>query len=1120
MARVATATAATATHNVAATTTTATTTPTTTTTAPMVAIGYSGTTTSSVSEAGLRFLKDPEFPLCLNEPLDMFVQNALNGKAATTSLVLSDAGGPAAAVAAAAVDASDGSSGSGTEMDAAIRLDQLEIDLRKHAFQVLRKIDTKQKPFSPDAAAAVAADKMHVDHDYHADTVDDVLGEIGTFWTETVQVCMHLVHFDDTGSDERYKGMNARKIPLVLLEDILDSLPITLCQDFWERYVEPASDLLFSRILWDPQPSATPPPRPCWLPFLRLCNNLLRRSSPQWAARIMLTLATVYPLSEKSATKVWGSRNTEHVTLESRDEFEEQQQQQTETDEDGSVPDYSFYESFWSLQRDFSSPFVKNVASFLQRLRTLIQAVETGLKSQTLSSTSLPNAATDSSIALTPADVSDASTSKASLSPANYLTSSRLLSMQLSDPDFCLYVLTQFLIVAHHFSSEAPRVGDQLTDLQNRARHCLQRIAPPLGSDHLKAVDRILSTSETQWRKWKKNKCQPALDQDQIGAAAFKKKTSLARKRKRLADGGLLASKRDGIGGNLYNIKRKLAAADKEESAYTLLDLRKDIPAIADSMKKLQPSTATHLADYVDAMDPDSGIEADYHPKNNAFFHWQALRLLSDEQLEYFEYILPNGDFEPMIRQVYQVEKGIEIPGQAPVYEEMDQDKGEAEPEDSSTVATVLSVVAGDEGTAADNTTAGVTVPEEMLDEDPSPPSENDSSDKKLPVPGATVVIVAAPDVEMKNVDGPEEGEDEETSVVGKNSATVGQGPVKAEEKLTDGLYKSGQHTSGQEPRTETGAKAASRGGDNDAGLIADEPQAKRDSKNSSKRRRSRSRSIERDRVQLPEALPPPPQHEHNPPSPQHYRGGPPPSSVAASSPVSKASPQNKQARQQQSAQSSGGDFASRSNVRSVSRPKSPERDYSRGGSGVGAGHGTGKLDSDKPGPKGSLAASFPSPHRPENRNRNEFSRDQGGGGNVRGGPGGNDRNHDAHLEGGGGNGGLNSRGRGGGRDDRDDRQIRSLSRGPPMQSAPMPPSSGAGRDRGFEDRRSGGGGGDHRWQEPLPQRHPDDRRGGEDRRGEDWARGGAGAGGGGSGDRDGRSRVRPRQQRYNSNRR
>jgi THO complex subunit 1 len=510
---------------------------------------------------------------------------------------------------------------------AAVRADHLEIQLRQHLFQFVKQAIT---------VPGGTSDGSNIN-----------IKPLGDFWRSSLELCLHLVYFSehDNGSDKRYQGMDnrCRKLPLALLEDALDTLPIQQCQQLWEFHVEPAYEVLFSPLLWTPGNSKS---HPCWLPFIKLANKfLLRLPAGDWAARIMLTLAKVFPISEKSAIKVWGSYHADSVTdFESAQEFEEQQQQATanatatvthDAEDNGAIPDYTFYESFWSLQHDFSNPSKISVADFLNRVRSLVQ----GLESHALMES--PASAT----------TSITTTSK---QPTKYLTSSRLLHIQLSDPDFRIHVLTQLLISAHHLQSEIPVLGTKLADSLSRAKELLRRIRPD-GPAHLKLLEYVLESSEKTWRQWKKNKCQPDLDatlSDPVVKNGDSNDKAMNSSRKRHLNGDTSAAD---------TIKND---DEEEEEAYQLIVMKTELPLISQKMRKVVPTLESHFEDFVEALDPDSGIEAEYHPKNDRVFCWRALRLLSNDHLEVFATLRANGDLEPAIRQIYKEEKGVDIPGE------------------------------------------------------------------------------------------------------------------------------------------------------------------------------------------------------------------------------------------------------------------------------------------------------------------------------------------------------------------------------------------------------------------------------------------------------------------------
>ncbi|GAX09454.1 THO complex subunit 1 [Fistulifera solaris] len=409
--------------------------------------------------------------------------------------------------------------------------------------------------------------------------------------------------------------------------------PTELSVKFWEEYVEPSYDMIFSDTMWWTNNHAS------WLALVKVTVKLLSNDLPkQHAARLMQMVARVYPLSEKSGVKVWGSVNTENVVeMESATFFETQQadlvasdkNEHDLSDEHGAITDYSFYESFWKLQHDFHNPNAIAVADFLRRLQTFFSALESH-KPDNL------------------ADKSDASRNT-----RKYLTSSRLLVTQLRDIDFRLHVLTQFLITAHHLTNQVDSLTSRLSEHLIKAKRLMKNMGTQ-AAYHLKIIESILETLEPQWRRWKQNKCKPDLDIPRQNITGQKRKHISQATPDESAD----------------------LITTKSHAHYSVAEVQMDLTKLSRKMRSVVPSVENHLEDYVEALDPDSGIEAEYHPKNESLFSWRALRLLSDQHVgRQFGKIGPNGDFEVAVRDIYKEEKNVEIPGKAPVYDEIDLDE-------------------------------------------------------------------------------------------------------------------------------------------------------------------------------------------------------------------------------------------------------------------------------------------------------------------------------------------------------------------------------------------------------------------------------------------------------------
>lgn len=450
------------------------------------------------------------------------------------------------------------------------------------------------------------------------DSPSDRVERVSSFWKKATELCLHVLV-----KAALTKELNAiRKIPTILLEDAIDSLPRPECCELWNATVQSHYDLLFSETLWNLENESG---KVCWLPFLKVTNKWIRKVNhmPRVVSSILITLSKVYPISEKSATKVWGSYNTEHnIEIEEEDAFQSHVEE-TEKEPHSRGNNYSTYHSIWKLQEDFANPNGIKVAEFLQRLEVCLSAFE---GQQQL-------------------------TEKPMTASTKYLTNSRLLNIQLSDSEFLVHVMTQLLVCVNHLSAQIPILEVKCKPFALRARKLLEERVE-YGSRHLQMTDRILSTSEKEWREWKKSKCVHDIDQPLSSKRAGK--------RKRLGDTIMLDN-------------------DSRENKESNHQQQLDMNVMAEVAAEMHPPVIDDfLQDYVDALDPEAGIEEEYHPKNDKMFHWRTFRLLRTHHLDKFGDIRPDGDFEKAVRLIY-TSKGVTIPGEAPADLEESEDEKEVE---------------------------------------------------------------------------------------------------------------------------------------------------------------------------------------------------------------------------------------------------------------------------------------------------------------------------------------------------------------------------------------------------------------------------------------------------------
>ncbi len=477
--------------------------------------------------------------------------------------------------------------------EATLRVDQFELDLRSEFLHIFFECDASE-----------------------------VLEKAGSYWKAVVDLCLHIVHnATKTQPDPRYLKMEPRKLPVLLIEDCLDALSVENAKKFWSEYVEPSLDdpgQLLGDLLWK---SSTV----CHLPFLRVCNQFLRvletaseSDQCEWKGRILTALAKGFSIADRSALKFWGSFHSSTVDYESQETFlANSTKVKTDT-----IPkmDYSLYESFWSLQADFSNPNRIRLVEFIPKLKVVLEAMESAASSNSDSST-------------TP-----------KCSSIRYMTASSLLPTQLAHPEFRSSVVSQFLITASHLSAESPPLAKTLAPLLTRAKKLLQNDNPDVY--HL-LWDSILAHREEAWRKWKKDKCPVSVfDPKQMPEALSDQSPG----KSQLVMAGPLG-----------------CSVTPMEQDYTSLQ-SDDLVKICQEMKRSIPTLEEHMEPYVDALDPESGIEAEYHPGSDTLFAWRAMRLFAKQQLPLLKQCRRPADLERITREWYRLQ-GKDIPGEMPSLE-------------------------------------------------------------------------------------------------------------------------------------------------------------------------------------------------------------------------------------------------------------------------------------------------------------------------------------------------------------------------------------------------------------------------------------------------------------------
>lgn len=390
-----------------------------------------------------------------------------------------------------------------------------------------------------------------------------------------------------------------------LLEDLTEMSTMKNCKDIF-AYIESKQDILGKQELFARGK----------LVMLRTCNQLLRRLSKAndvvFCGRILMFLAHFFPLSERSAVNIKGVFNTSNET-----KYEKEAP-------DGISIDFNFYKTFWSLQEYFYSPpsLTLNLTKW-HRFTSSLAVVLNTFEAQPLSDEE--------------GNVNHLEEDGAAFN-IKYLTSSKLMGLELKDPSFRRHVLVQCLILFDYL--KAPGKSDK--DLPSEAmkeeiKSCEERVkklleaTPPKGKEFLNSIEHILER-EKNWVWWKRDGCPPFEKQP-----VEKKVDGVKKRRPRWRLGN-------------KELSQLWKWADQNPNALTDPD-RVRVPAISDYWKPL-----------AEDMDPAAGIEAEYHHKNSKVYCWKGLRFSARQDLEGFsrftefgiEGVVPPELLPPEVRSKYQ----------------------------------------------------------------------------------------------------------------------------------------------------------------------------------------------------------------------------------------------------------------------------------------------------------------------------------------------------------------------------------------------------------------------------------------------------------------------------------
>ncbi|XP_038860017.1 THO complex subunit 1-like isoform X2 [Salvelinus namaycush] len=406
---------------------------------------------------------------------------------------------------------------------------------------------------------------------------------------------LSLIYLSIDGVTE---GICSATTPFLLLGDVLDCLPLYQCDKVFSFVEENVST-------WKSNSFYTAGKNY----LLRMYNDLLRRLSKSqntvFCGRIQLFLARLFPLSEKSGLNLQSQFNLNNITVFNKNEKESTLGQKP-TEEDGmeveegemgdeepsapapcSIPiDYNLYRKFWTLQDYFRNP---------------VQCYET-FSWMTFLKYSDETLAVFRSFKL-----DDMQASKRKLEElrtaggdhvyfAKFLTSEKLMDLQLSDSNFRRHILLQYLILFQYLkgqvkfkSSSCILNDDQCSWMEETTKvvyQLLREIAPD-GDKFATMVEHVLNTEEN-WNSWKNEGC----------PSFVKESDELTR---------------------LWNLNHNNMAACQSVS------------------REFMPTLEEFFEEAIEQADPANMVEDEYKVVRNSNYGWRALRLLSRRSPHFFQ---------------------------------------------------------------------------------------------------------------------------------------------------------------------------------------------------------------------------------------------------------------------------------------------------------------------------------------------------------------------------------------------------------------------------------------------------------------------------------------------------
>ncbi|TPX49683.1 hypothetical protein SeLEV6574_g01312 [Synchytrium endobioticum] len=288
-------------------------------------------------------------------------------------------------------------------------------------------------------------------------------------------------------------------VALQLVEDLVEMLPIQLIDRIFDYL-----DSRYNRIVTGIEPG-----RGRALVVLRICNEALRRlertGNATTCGRVLMFVAAIFPVTEKSGNNVQGKFNVDNMT------YLEDQPDVMLVDSGAAAPqdDWSFYRRFWEIQRYFSNPPSILEGDAFVAFRNDVEAILTEFEKQEM--TIATSDAKDGKKRKRGADKDHPNTpySETPMSLAilsnrrhldstcffspKYLTSHTLFSLELRDSNFRRQILLQHCIILHFLTGFSQKIKDA------EMKHLAEVVRKPPNPRILQIYQYTLTLDQESW---------------------------------------------------------------------------------------------------------------------------------------------------------------------------------------------------------------------------------------------------------------------------------------------------------------------------------------------------------------------------------------------------------------------------------------------------------------------------------------------------------------------------------------------------------------------------------------------------------------------------------------------